>query len=522
MPQARAAGAGAFARPVAANRGFVPLAKAWFVPDLALVASFVALFYCLFLFEGYQKLFRDSDSGWHIRTGEIMLASRVLPQTDPYSFATEGQPWFAWEWGADALMGAAHRIAGLSGVALLYGFVIAAGVWLWFRLNWIAGGDFLIACALAAPMLSTANLHWLARPHVLGWIFLMLAVMAAETAPRRLTWIGLGVMLWTNVHASFFLAPLIFALYAVGSLARPLIWELPRETEWRRARWYGCAAAVSAVATLLNPYGVGIHRHLFAYLTDSELLARIGEFQSFNFHAEGAFQILVTVLVAMLGGVLALAQRRPAHFLLSLLMIGAALRSARGLPLVALLLLPLANGAITRALEATSGLRPGARRMLDSVLAYSRRLRAFDRELHGLALVPLVVGVFFGLLQIPGIAARTGFPPDQFPVAAAAQVEKLPPTARLLAPDKFGGYLIYRFAGQRKVFFDGRSDLYGAVFLKRYGRLMQVRPGWQEEITRFGFTHALLPNDYSLVAALESAGWKRLYRDEVATLLEKK
>jgi hypothetical protein len=34
------------------------------------------------------------------------------------------------------------------------------------------------------------------------------------------------------------------------------------------------------------------------------------------------------------------------------------------------------------------------------------------------------------------------------------------------------------------------------------------------------FTHALLPNRYSLAAALEQAGWRTLYKDDVATLLE--
>ncbi len=117
------------------------------------------------------------------------------------------------------------------------------------------------------------------------------------------------------------------------------------------------------------------------------------------------------------------------------------------------------------------------------------------------------------------IAANTGFPPDQFPVAAAAEVDKLPPAARILASDKFGGYLIYRFHGTRKVFFDGRSDLYGSEFLKQYARLTQLRPGWRTQLDEFGFTHALLPNDYSLVPALEALGWKRLYRDGTATLL---
>ena len=43
----------------------------WWVPDVAFAAACVTLFYCLFLFQGYQQLFRDSDAGWHIRSGEI-------------------------------------------------------------------------------------------------------------------------------------------------------------------------------------------------------------------------------------------------------------------------------------------------------------------------------------------------------------------------------------------------------------------------------------------------------------------
>jgi len=99
---------------------------AWVVPDLALVAACVTLFYCLFLFQGYGKLFRDSDAGWHIRTGEAILSTGDLPRTDPYSFTRAGQPWFAWEWMTDVAAGAVDRAAGLSGVALFYAAAIAA------------------------------------------------------------------------------------------------------------------------------------------------------------------------------------------------------------------------------------------------------------------------------------------------------------------------------------------------------------------------------------------------------------
>jgi len=525
---------------------------AWLVPDLALAAAAVSLFYCLFFFQGYQRLFRDSDAGWHIRTGEAILRSGELPRTDPYSSTRAGQPWFAWEWGTDVLAGAAHTAAGLGGVALLYGVVIAAGVWLWFRLHWAMGGNFLLACGMAPLLITTCSLHWLARPHVIGWLFLLAALGFFESAsraaegvfrgaerpsrpaqsPSRLgegarprfrardaAAVAGGTVLWANMHASFFFAPLIASIYAAGFALRPLIWDLDRRTEWAKARWFLWAAAVSAIAGLLNPYGWRLYDHVARYVTDSALLARVGEFQSFDFHVAGAGQIILALAIGIGGGFLALGQKRPQHFLLAALIFALALRSARALPLAALMLLPLANGAITEALDHVRGLSPAFQDALDRFLAYSRRLRDIDLRFMGLAIVPLPVLVCLVLLKIPAIRDSTGFPREQFPVAAYPEVAKLPPSARLFAPDKFGGYLIYRYNGSRKVFFDGRSDLYGAKFLKEYGEMVQLRPGWRARWDSFRFTHALAPNDFPLIPALEALGWTRIYRDGTATLL---
>ena len=449
----------------------------WFVPDLAFATACVTLFYCLFLFQGYQKLFRDSDAGWHIRTGESILATGNLPRTDPYSFTRGGQPWFAWEWLADVAVGGIHRTLGLKGVALFYAAAISAGVWLWFRLHWALGGNFLIACAMAPLLLSTCNIHWLARPHVLSWIFLLLAVF-----PRKphLVVVALVTALWANVHASFFFAPLIALLFALED------------------RWYLKAAVVAALAPLLNPYGAQLYVHVFRYLTDSDLLSRIGEFQSFDFHSAGSAQIIITVILGVIGGTLALTQKRLHHFALAILITAMALRSARALPLCALLLLPIANAAISEWLPKSSFLK------------YSGNLRALDVRFRGLALTPFVLLAAFYLTP------AAGFPADQFPVAAYPYI---PAGARLFAPDKFGGYLIYRSSGTLQVFFDGRSDLYGADFLKQYSRLVQVRPGWRAYWDSFHFTHALLPADAPLLPALEQIGWRPVYRDKTATLL---
>ncbi|MCS7026127.1 MAG: hypothetical protein NZV14_15095 [Bryobacteraceae bacterium] len=494
-------------------------------PDAALWVAFLALLFGVVLGEGPQRFFRDSDTGWHIRTGEWILEHGALPRVDPFSFTMSGKPWFAWEWGADVLMAIAHQWDGLKGVALLYALVIAMVTWLWFHLHWAVGGNFFLACAFASPMLTTLHLHWLARPHVLGWLFCLTSVLVierftAQDGPvfrwRQGAMAALAGMVWANVHGSFFLLPVLLWIYAGGRWANAWLWSAQPAGVRCLAILGGCGA----LGSLLNPYGWDLHRHVGAYLMNRELLSRIGEYLSFNFHSQGTGQILLTVILSLVGAAAALYGRRTEHFLIIILFAALAIRSARVLPLLALLGLPLANGGFTAVARAAQ-IQPMVRRWLDRFLVYSDRIRQIDQRCAGWAAAPAVLALAFLLLHAPANAQRAAFPPSEFPVQAATAVAQLPPGARLLAPDKFGGYLIYRFQGQRKVFFDGRSDFYGVDFMKNYIRLVEARPGWKQLVTEFGFTHALLPNQYSLVQGLEDWGWKQVYRDSVVTLLKK-
>lgn len=493
----------------------------WFAPDLALVVSVVALFYVLVSFDGTRQLLRDSDAGWHILTGEAILEGRGLPRVDSYSLLRSGEPWFAWEWGADLLMGFLHRYGGMAAVTGFFAVVIAFCVWLWFRLHAVLGTHFLVAAGLAPLLLMMTQIHWHARPHILSWVFILAAMHYAERRHRSLLVVAAGSALWANLHASFFFGAVIALVYAAGHFLRPLLWlEEERFYDWSEARWFVFAALVSAAATLLNPYGWRVHLHVFRYLADSELLARIGEFQTFNYYAEGALPVLVGMLVAGAGAVLAFSQRRLEHAFLAALLLALAMRSARGLPVAALLCLPVAGLAFTRALESAAGLREPVRRRIDEFLAYGRNLWRLDVRFRGPVFAAVVLLLVAWALQRPPIAARAGFSEQVFPVKAAAQIAKLPRTIRLLAPDLYGGYLIYRFRGELKVFFDGRSDFYGAQYMKDYLDLVELRAGWRERVEQIGFEYALLPKRYSLIPALEGIGWRRLYADETAVLLQ--
>src|ERR1700683_4039135 len=98
-----------------------------FVPTLSDL-FFLAILVWLFMSSGaagWQGLLLDGDAGWHIRTGQYILDHHSVPHQDLYSFSKPGAPWYAWEWGSDALFGWLDRLAGLKGVVLFTGVVLA-------------------------------------------------------------------------------------------------------------------------------------------------------------------------------------------------------------------------------------------------------------------------------------------------------------------------------------------------------------------------------------------------------------
>jgi len=222
----------------------------------------------------------------------------------------------------------------------------------------------------------------------------------------------------------------------------------------------------------------------------------VAEFQSFDFNAARSVIIPGTLMLWVSAATLAALQKRPSRCLLCCLFSGMAIFHARGLPLVALLLLPLFNAGISQL-----GFFPRFQ-------TYSTNLRAIDQRFRGYVWAPAVILASYALLR----SLPTGFPKD-LPVAAYPHI---PAAARLFASDRYGGYLIYR---GRTVFFDGRSDFYGAEFLRQYARIVQVRPGWRKYWDSHHFTHALLPHDAPLIEALTTAGWRTIYEDRTATLL---
>jgi hypothetical protein len=65
------------------------------LPSLADLAFLMPILFLFGRMDGVKTLLSDCDTGWHIRTGEWIVAHHWVPVRDIFSFSRAGRPWYA-------------------------------------------------------------------------------------------------------------------------------------------------------------------------------------------------------------------------------------------------------------------------------------------------------------------------------------------------------------------------------------------------------------------------------------------
>jgi hypothetical protein len=537
---------------------------------------FIFLFWSLLAGPLSHLPLADADIGWHIRTGELILATHSLPRTDPFSSTMLGKPWFAWEWLYDLTLGILDRAGGLNGVVWLCALLVAATFTLLLSQLLRRGTGLLLGIALMLLAEAAAMIHLYARPHIVSWLFSLLWFMALERwersergdgaergkPPRWLAWFfPASMLLWVNLHGGWLFGIALLGIYAFAGFVDSLRGRdaLARIRTAQRSRMMALAWVTSVMATFANPFGWHLHAHIYGYLTDSYLMNHIDEFRSPDFHgwAQRSFaMILALVVVAFAGDRLSDGgsqgqgsgnrsgsrldhrnQLRLSQTLVVLLAVYAGFYSSRNLPVSSMLLVLIA-GPVLRDKFAALVENPVAwwwvRRVTGRILDFSERMGALEIQLRR-HLWPVVAVIFALAICLHG--GRVGqlqlmnaeFDPEKMPVVAVSFLGKEAQRGGLnqepvFSTDAWGGYLIYVMYPDRKVVVDDRHDLYGSERIRQYLILTQVEPGWQNVLERWQIRTALLPADSTLANLLRELpqDWQVVYKDEVAAVFERR
>ena len=120
---------------------------------------------------GGYFLSADGDAARHLTVGDYLLSISRLLREDVFSFTMFGQPFVPYEWLAEIASAASYRFFGLAGPVLLHGATIALTFSLVFARLKRRGDSPLLALAVILLVTATAQIHWLARPHLFTMLF---------------------------------------------------------------------------------------------------------------------------------------------------------------------------------------------------------------------------------------------------------------------------------------------------------------------------------------------------------------
>jgi hypothetical protein len=486
-----------------------------------------------------KRLLGDAGIGWHIRNGELMLRTHMVTRVDVFSYPMSGRPWVAWEWLYDVIIGAIHQWLGLNGVVLFTAIVIACTFALTFRILLARGSLLQISLVLLLLAMGASMIHFLARPHVLSWLFTLIWFQfldSAEAAPekrRRLFWLPLFMLLWVNLHGGFLFGLALLGLYWLAGMIeywrKPALVDRPAAAVWMKQ--LSTVAMLSFLATFLNPQGYKLHVHIYHYLSNRFLMNHIDEFRSPDFHGVAQECFAILLVVTIIAFYVAHGKVRASQLLVVLFTSYSGLYASRNLPIASILLILVAGPLLSAAVRDAANkveLPTRTRRFLSRCSSFAMRMGGLEQRLHG-HLWP-VVAVIFGLF----VCIHSGkigshqlmsahFDDKRFPIQGAEVIAERGIHEPIFTLDSWGGYFIYRFYPNMKVFVDDRHDLYGEQFLREYLTAIRLAPGWDKVLDERNINWVLMPRGSSLANMLEvTRRWRVAYSDQVAVLLERK
>ncbi len=381
------------------------------------------IFFVVYLALLFTISLGDNDIWFHLKIGENLLQTKNFPAQDPYSF-TSKSAYIDHEWLAQLLFTAVYKFTGLEGIIFLRSFVISSC----FVILLLGFKDkFPYTLFLMVPVVYLALAHAFPRPHILSW--LLQTTLVVLLAKKNYQFIPPLLIIWANMHASFTLALFICALW----MAQDFLLTKNKKLLW--------VLGLIFISPILNPFGYKI------YLFSTQIKDYtwfVSEWQPFKSDS-AFFWVWIVFILFLVFCYFRFAQKKIFFLLYALPLIYLGFTASRFPVVCSLYLFPL---------------------MIDTIPAtfYSHS----KRNLMVLNLSALLLLVAYFPASAYFKSPSTGINKRQVPYYSSLFIERNGLTKKLLNDYNFGGYLMWKFYPQSKVFIDGRLEVYAGEVMDDY------------------------------------------------------
>ncbi len=434
-----------------------------------------------------------------------MIAHLALPTPDPFSFTMPGAPWVAHEWLAELVMAGIQGSLGWAGLALVTALLFALSILLLTqalrrRFEPLTGLVLVLGSILLLGPHLFARAHVIAMPLMVVWCVELFAARDDGRAPSR--WLLPVMVLWANIHGSY-----MFGLALTGFLAAEAVIFPGQEVSRRlEARRWGAFLGLAIASACVNANGVDGVLEPFRISAMPTLHKTFAEWRSPDFQTAAPLELWLLGMIFV--GFATGAKLRLTRLLLLLGLIHVTLQHQRHSDLL----------AVAAPLAIAASLAPQLNRLTrsdaNSWIARMFALPPTRASMQAMAL-SLGVAILFGGIALLHPVERQDS--DITPGGALSAARAAGVSGPVLNNELFGGYLI--LSGE-KVFIDGRMEMYGDDFLKRYMKLVGGdEAALMGALDAYGVTWTMLaPDDRALLIIDRLPGWRRIYADKYAVV----
>jgi len=136
-----------------------------------------------------------------------------------------------------------------------------------------------------------------------------------------------------------------------------------------------------------------------------------------------------------------------------------------------------------------------------------------QKLINWMILLIIVIAVLIKAIYVYPRSMNEAIFQQALPFEAVAYIQTNQPPGQLFNSYNWGGYLLYALP-EYPVFIDGRTDLYRDGLIDEWLQVVRAEDEWQQALDKYHVRLILLEPNMPVVAELETAGWRELYRDE--------
>lgn len=423
----------------------------------------VFLFPFLFLLTVYKMI--DTDIWFHMKAGQVISETGSFIYKDIFSFSAAGRDWLYHEWLFGVISYYVYSIFGINGLILGKAILLTLTFVIIYRCMRLRGANPYLSSFILFIAVLAARFRFTERPHVFKFLFIAAFIYILDLyrlkGKNRLWLLPVLQLLWTNIHGSFILGPAIIAIYLLASAVSGKRQEIKVLTT---------IFIMASLATILNPYGIDLLSFSLGF-GEKKVLSSITEWspttlQSFG----GAFGFLF--ITGSASFILKYRRIEIADLIIFCMFAYLSTKAIRFTALFSLATAPIIAGNI---------------QYLASTFRYSH-VRKWSLVILSLIIIGyLSINelrrhwiLVFGLGQGEAFSER-----------AIDFIKQHPTDGNMYNSYVLGGYLIWSLYPERKVFVDGRAEVYDKEFQEAFisGSSMNK---WREAIDKYDIDYAVI------------------------------